>query len=318
MSKVDDNSIHRRGAENSEVSHRETGRPLFLSLSALPQRSLRLCGELIKCCVPLLSLTFVLIVTAPQATAQKSGRKRAPAPKTKSPKTSPQTTPQVSELETKKLADAASESRANLLKASNAYRESLEKLIELQRQDQTRASEMVVKRKELLDLGVIAKRELDESERALAEAQGKIDETMKQIADIDHLVAEVNAAEELAKMPAVKPGVFRSSGLLVRYVGASRWALSDVSKVDAFFRLKFSRPLPASAVGQTVTHNRLGFDHREAVDIAVHPDSAEGQALIDYLTSQGISFIAIRGAIPGSATGAHIHIGPESKRASSH
>jgi len=73
-----------------------------------------------------------------------------------------------------------------------------------------------------------------------------------------------------------------------------------------------------SAVGQTETHNQLGFDHREAVDVAVHPDSAEGQALIGYLTSQGVSFIAIRGAIHGSATGAHIHIGPPSKRIAAH
>jgi len=64
-----------------------------------------------------------------------------------------------------------------------------------------------------------------------------------------------------------------------------------------------------------VTHEQLGFDHREAVDVAVHPDTREGQELILYLQSQGISFIAIRQAISGSATGAHIHIGPPSRRA---
>ncbi len=269
-----------------------------------------------RCGVALLALTFVLIITAPQAAAQKAGRKRAPAPKTKAPDTTPQVSPQVSEEETKRLAEAASQSRANLLSASDAYRQSLETLVELQRQDETRAAELVAKRKNLLALGVIAKRELDESESALAEAQGKVAATMKQIAEVDHLVAEVNAAEELAKMPPPSPGVYRSSGLLVRYIGASRWALSDFAKVDAFFRLKFSKPLPTSAIGQTETHNRLGLDHREAIDVAVHPDSSEGQALTDYLASQGISFIAIRGAIQGSATGAHIHIGPESKRVS--
>lgn len=264
--------------------------------------------------VTLLALTTALIIVAPHAAALGQGRKRASAPKTK-PRI---VAPQVSEEETKKLAEAASQSRANLLNASNAYRESLEKLLELHRQDESRVAELVGKRKELLDLGVIAKRELEESERALTEAQDRVAGTLKQIAEVDHLVAEVNAAEELAKMPVQSPGVYRSAGLLVRYVGASRWALSDFAKVDAFFRLKFSRPLPASAVGQTETHNRLGFDHREAVDVAVHPDSEEGRALIGYLTSQGISFIAIRGAIPGSATGAHLHIGPPSKRIAAH
>src|SRR5262249_19686460 len=148
-------------------------------------------------------------------------------------------TPQVSEEETKKLADAASQSRANLLSASNAYRESLEKLLELQRQDESRAAELITKRKELFNLGVIAKRELEEGERALADAQGKVAGTMKQIAEVDQLVAEVNTAEELAKMPAAAPGVYRSAGLLVRYVGAAHWALSDYARVDAFFRLKF-------------------------------------------------------------------------------
>jgi hypothetical protein len=200
------------------------------------------------------------------------------------------------------------------MNASKAYRESLEHLLELQQKDEARAREGVEKRKQLLDLGVIAKREYEESERALTEAQDKIAATTKQIADVDTMVAEVNAAEELAKMPVVTPGVIRSTGMLVRYVGASHWALSDFGKVDAFFRLKFGKTLPVSALGQTETHNHLGFDHREAIDVAVHPDSAEGQALIGYLTSQGISFIAIRGAIPGSATGAHVHIGPPSKR----
>jgi hypothetical protein len=263
-----------------------------------------------RCSVALLALMMI----APDAAAQKAGRKRASSPKTQSKVV----TSQVSEGETKKLAEAASQSRANLLSASNTYRESLERLLNLQRQDESRAVELVEKRKGLLDLGVIAKRELDEAERSLDEARSRIADTMKQLAEVDHLVAEVNAAEELAKMPAQSPGVFRSAGLLVRYVGSSRWVLSDFGKIDAFFRLKFGKPLPASAVGQTDTHNRLGFDHREAVDVAVHPDSAEGRELINYLASQGISFIAIRGAIAGSATGAHIHIGPPSKRITAH
>lgn len=261
--------------------------------------------------VALLAAALILVVAAPHAPAQKAGGRKL---KTRSASAAPQ----VSKEDAKKMTEAASQSRANLLSASSAYRESLEKLLELQRQDESRAAETVEKRKGLLALGVISKRELEEGERALAEAQGKIAETTKRIAEVDQLVAEVNAAEELAKTSAERPGAYRSTGLVVRYAGASRWALSDLSKVDAFFRLKFTRPLPVSAVGQTETHNQLGLDHHEAVDVAVHPDSAEGKALIGYLTSQGVSFIAIRGAIPGSATGAHIHIGPPSKRIAAH
>jgi hypothetical protein len=266
--------------------------------------------------VALLAVALILIGAAAPAMSQKpSGRK----PKAGTARATPKSSKKESAKEdAKTLDEAAKESRAHLLSASKDYRASLEKLLELQRQEEARAAELVSKRKELFDLGVISKREFDDSERALLEIRSKISETMSRFAEVDQLVAEVNAAEELAKISAQRPGMHSSAGLVIRYVGASRWVLSDFAKVDAFFRLKFAKPLPLSAVGQTATHNQLGFDHREAVDVAVHPDSVEGQALIGYLASQGISFIAIRGAIPGSATGAHIHIGPPSKRLSSH
>ncbi|MBK6797563.1 MAG: hypothetical protein IPG76_12485 [Acidobacteria bacterium] len=216
--------------------------------------------------------------------------------------------------EVKELGDAASQSRANLIAASQTYKESLERLLTLQKNDEVRATSQVEKNRKLLENGLIAKKQLDESVQNLAGIAVKTRDTEKQIESIDQLIAEVHTAEQLAKMPVIQPGVFRSYGMLVRYVGSSRWAMSDLTKVDAFFRLKFSKPLPISAFGQTETHNRLGFDHRDAVDVAIHPDSFEGQELIGYLQTQGISFIAIRGAIPGSATGAHIHIGPPSRK----
>ncbi len=260
-----------------------------------------------------LAIATLLLASLPVAFSQarKPARKRSAAPPSKTRVVIP---PPVSEAERKQLAETASQSRANLIAASKIYRESLERVLELQKQDETRAAELVEKRKTLLDLGVISKREVEEGEQSLGAAQARMSETRKQIEEVDHLVAEVNAAEQLAKMPPEPRGSFRASGALIRYVGASRWALSDFGKVDAFFRLKFSKPLPVSAIGQTDTHNQLGFDHREAIDVAVHPDSAEGQALINYLRGQGISFIAIRYPIPGSSTGAHIHIGPSSKR----
>jgi hypothetical protein len=74
--------------------------------------------------------------------------------------------------------------------------------------------------------------------------------------------------------------------------------------------------MPISAFGQTAVHDQLGFDHRNAMDVAVSPDSAEGQALMGYLRSAGIPFIAFRYAVRGSATGAHIHVGYPSHRIS--
>jgi hypothetical protein len=50
------------------------------------------------------------------------------------------------------------------------------------------------------------------------------------------------------------------------------------------------------------------------MDVALSPDSSEGKALMDYLRTQGIPFIAFHYAVPGSATGAHIHVGSPSHR----
>lgn len=254
--------------------------------------------------VAILAMAFLFVSPA---LAQKPKRKKTVTPPPPPVKT---LTPE----ELKELKDAATQSRENLVTASNTYRESLERLLALQKQDEERAAETVVKRKKLLEIGVIAQKDVVEGEQILAAAKAKTAETEKQIDSVNNLVAEVEAAEELDKAPQPSTGEFRSSGLLVRFAGTSRWNLSDFGKVDAFYRLKFSKPLPVSAFGQTQTHNHLGFDHTNAMDVAVHPDSAEGKALIDFLYNQGISFIAIRGAIQGSATGAHIHIGAPSHR----
>lgn len=87
--------------------------------------------------------------------------------------------------------------------------------------------------------------------------------------------------------------------------------IGDIKKV---FVSKFGRTLPVSAFGQTGLHRRLGFDHRNGVDVALSPDSPDGRALLNRLRGFGIPFIAFRRAVPGVATGAHIHIGNPSPR----
>ena len=92
------------------------------------------------------------------------------------------------------------------------------------------------------------------------------------------------------------------------------WSLALLPTLDRYFAGRFHRPLPVSALGQTAVHDRLGFDHRNAIDIAVHPDTPEGRALMLYLRGQRIPFLAFRRAQAGVATGAHVHIGEASYR----
>jgi hypothetical protein len=98
--------------------------------------------------------------------------------------------------------------------------------------------------------------------------------------------------------------------------GNGRWKLADAAKVEEFFLGKFKRPLPVSAFGQSDLHTRWGWDHRNGLDVGLHPDSAEGRALIEFLRTESIPFLAFRGPVPGVATGPHIHIGNRSPRIS--
>jgi len=84
--------------------------------------------------------------------------------------------------------------------------------------------------------------------------------------------------------------------------------------IKSFFISKFGRTLPVSAFGQTRLHSRLGFDHRNGIDVALSPDSLAGRALLGKLRGFGVPFIAFRKPIPGVATGAHIHVGRPSPR----
>ena len=93
-----------------------------------------------------------------------------------------------------------------------------------------------------------------------------------------------------------------------------RWTLAEASKVKEFFLSKFNRPLPLSNFGQSDLHTRWGLDHRNGMDVNLHPDSVEGRALVAFLKAEAIPYLAFRGPIPGVSTGPHIHVGNRSPR----
>lgn len=203
--------------------------------------------------------------------------------------------------------------REDLVTATKQYKESLEKLLPYEDQRVKNATDTLEKRKSLLAQGIVSKREVEDSERQLADAQSKLAETQKKMAEADSMMAEA-MNDQNWKLPQLPRGGYRATAALIRYNGPYDWTLKDAGKVETFYESKFGRSLPISAYGQTTVHSELGFDHHNAIDIAIQPDSAEGQALMAYLRSEGIPFIAFRHAVPGSATGAHIHIGPPSHR----
>jgi hypothetical protein len=130
-------------------------------------------------------------------------------------------------------------------------------------------------------------------------------------------MAEATTARALAGLRPLGPGGYEQSLDLIRYNGPAAWSLTaDTPRLQQFFAARFGRPLPVSSYGQTPLHDRMGLDHRDALDVAVHPDSPEGRTLMNYLRAAGIPFIASWAAVPGSASGAHIHVGQPSPRIS--
>ena len=167
--------------------------------------------------------------------------------------------------------------------------------------------------RQLYSEGLIARIEVDKAEQELVAAKARVAEEAR-LADLK--AEELKKAEEAAKVKTfVKPTLMplNKTATVLRSTAGS-WSIAGLSSVQQFFSKTFGKPLPTSTIGQSATHNRMRWNHTNAVDVGLHPDSTEGRALMAYLQSQGIPFLAFRGAIPGVSTGPHIHIGSPSHR----
>jgi hypothetical protein len=204
--------------------------------------------------------------------------------------------------------------RTDVIQKIKETRAGAEKLLRLHEAERIRLLAQYEQRREQYYSGLIARNEVLQAEHALAQAMLLVDEDKRWLAETDMAITEYTMRDELLRLPGLAVGGYSESGSFMRFNGGSPWALMDVSKIEKFFSGTFGRALPISAFGQTATHDRLRFDHRNAIDVALHPDSKEGQSLLGYLRQAGIPFIAFRNAVAGSATGAHIHIGKPSSR----
>ena len=251
-------------------------------------------------------IAFLLIETAPVG-----AQSRAPAPGAGA---RPQSTTRPRDSQAKQFDRLAAE----IVRTTREYVASLERTLAMHQKDAESVAEMVELRRDLYQRQIISRREVEIAEELLAETQRKIKETERLIRDAkkirEGIIGEAVAHIEMAKLAPLPAGGYTASAAFIRFNGTLPFSLSDVPRVERFFDGRFGRPLPISALGQSPTHDRIGFDHRQAVDVAVHPDSAEGQALMRYLQGQNIPFIGVRQAVSGSSTGAHIHIGQPSRR----
>jgi hypothetical protein len=208
--------------------------------------------------------------------------------------------------------------REEFINATNEYKASLEKLRASYEKSLSRAEEELTKSKELFAAGLISRNALEASEAEVARKKDEVAGVDRRMTNADSQIAEtLLEAEEETKLRKSRPlprGGMVSTASLIRYNGAAVWALSDAWKVQRFFLEAFKKPLPVAVFGQGAIHDRWRLDHRNSMDISLHPDGPEGQALLGFLRANGIPFLAFRGAIPGTATGPHIHIGRPSHR----
>lgn len=204
--------------------------------------------------------------------------------------------------------------RNEVLQKMRETREGAEKLLALHETARQRSAEEYERRRELYYQGLIARNDVLQAEHLLAEAITRVEEDKRWLAESDMALTEFALRDELLRLPRLSAGGYSETGSLIRFNGDTAWRLPDAAKIEKFFLNTFGHALPISALGQTATHERLRFDHRNAMDVALHPDSKEGQSLLNYLRQAGIPFIAFRNAVPGAATGAHIHIGKPSPR----
>jgi hypothetical protein len=215
--------------------------------------------------------------------------------------------------------------RAQFAQAISEYKGSLEKLVALYEADVTRNQARVAKMKELCSQGLITSRDIGPAEEAEALARVKLVDAEEQLKDagvqLGEAAVEVKMQGTAPKL-SVSPPARTVAGTVhttayIRYSGGRAWSLAEVSSIKQFFALRFGRALPIHVFGQSPLHDRWGYDHRNAIDIGLNPNSVEGQALIEHLRANGIPFTAFHFAIPGVATGPHIHVGLPSLRIAS-
>ena len=246
--------------------------------------------------------SLFLLALSLNCAAQK--KHKPPAPK-------PQPTPQQTE-------DDLTQLRDQYVKSTKEYKASLERLQGLYEGSVKKAELKRDQAQKLFADGLMSRREVEETESAVTMAQLKVSEVQQQIKTADTQIAqaliEVEGDKQIAKLGAVRRGSLISTTSFIRYNGVGAWALQQAPKIESFFQQAFKRPLPIAVFGQGSIHNQWRLDHRNAMDISLNPDGVEGQALIRFLQSNGIPFSAFRGAIPGVATGPHIHIGMPSHR----
>ena len=143
----------------------------------------------------------------------------------------------------------------------------------LRRLERRKAS--LEKLQSLVDANALARNGLTKPAEDVTWAQQEYDLVVER-SQLVHDLAEQARAEQQAieAQESSKPSI--GEPVMERFDGGGTFTQQDFKHVVLAFEKQFKKPLPVSAQGETALHRALGFDHRDRVDVALYPDSAEG------------------------------------------
>jgi hypothetical protein len=173
-----------------------------------------------------------------------------------------------------------------------------------------RARAFFNERQNLLASGAIARVDLEGASRDLEGRQRVLGFAKDRLRLLKELASMAENERQLAK--SAEATSWKNS--VIRSDGNGSFSLGDLTPIEAEYEKKFHRTLPISALGQTLTHQSLGLDHKNRVDVALSPVQPEGVWLLALLNRLHVPYLAFRNAVAGAATAPHIHIGPGSTR----
>jgi hypothetical protein len=193
--------------------------------------------------------------------------------------------------------------------------EQADQLIHIAQRMLVRRQADMIRMRQLASSGVVSRAEAQATDADYDRAQTELQLAQSRAMLIQQIAESLRIERALASIELqVESHPEWAGSVYTRYDGRGVFTSVDREKIANAFAMRFSRTLPISADGETATHRSMHFDHRGRIDVALRPDQVEGQWLLRYLETNRIPYFAFRSAVPGMATGPHIHIGPGSTR----
>ena len=120
--------------------------------------------------------------------------------------------------------------RAEVIEKMKESRASAEKLLAIHDEEKTKLTIEYQRRREFYGQGLISRSELNQVERALAEAIVRVEEDKRWLTESDIAITEATMRDELLRLPDLATGGYSETGTLVRFNGGTPVVSSGCAK----------------------------------------------------------------------------------------